>query len=213
MGTRKSGRCPNCNHHSGFNALWTARVWPQLDYSVNVTNDELVMLTVWSCLYCDKNHVEIAEFDRVEAGVERQPARTRLVFPVPAPRELPEVVPDVIRSLYREASVAESAGALRGAAGLYRATVEAICRDQNVSGSDLQKMIDALADLGLDEEIVQALHDARLTGNWSLHEGIEFTANEVADLAELVQEAIQILYVQPAERREFKEARAKRRER
>ncbi len=53
----------------------------------------------------------------------------------------------------------------------------------------------------------------RLAGNWSLHEGIEFTAEEVADVAQLIEDAVEILYVQPGRREAMRQARAERRQR
>jgi hypothetical protein len=61
-------------------------------------------------------------------------------------------------------------------------------------------------------EIVRDLHDARLTGNWSLHDFLEFTPEEIEDLADLIREAVQVLYVEPAERRRLRDSRAAKRQ-
>jgi hypothetical protein len=55
------------------------------------------------------------------------------------------------------------------------------------------------------------MHDTRLTANWSVHDGVSFSPEEVADLSELVREAAEILYVQPARRAALAAARAARR--
>lgn len=115
-----------------------------------------------------------------------------------------------MRSLFREASVAESAGAFRGAAGLYRAAVEALVDDQEVSGRDLHAKIEGLRGR-VEDDLIADLHEARLTGNWSLHDGLEFSPEEVGDVADLIQDAVRILYVEPAKRAEMREARAARR--
>jgi hypothetical protein len=139
------------------------------------------------------------------------PSNVALLWPVRAPRELPEAAREDIRSLFREASLAENAGALRGAAALYRATVEEIVDDFAAAGRNLYERIDSLRGRGVDEDIVRDLHEARLLGNWSLHEGLEFAANEVEDVARLIEDAVEILYVQPARRAEMRQARAQRR--
>ena len=63
----------------------------------------------------------------------------------------------------------------------------------------------------LNPDLVTALHDTRLTANWSMHDGVSFSADEVADLSELVREVVEILYVQPAARSALAVARAARR--
>src|SRR5881398_3269726 len=80
--------------------------------------------------------------------------------------------PAEVRGLFLEASTCEEAGALRGAAGLLRACVEAIVNEQGVSGRNLRDKIDGLQAKvpSLDANMIRDLHDARLTGNWSLHD-------------------------------------------
>ena len=134
-----------------------------------------------------------------------------MAWPKRAPRELDSATPETVRSLYREASTTEVAGALRGAAALYRATVEELCRVQGATGGDLKQQIDDLATKGVSRAIVDDLHEARLLGNWSLHEGLSFDAEEVADVAGLIDEAVNILYVEPARRAAMRDARRARR--
>jgi hypothetical protein len=120
--------------------------------------------------------------------------------------------PDAMRSLYREASRAESVGALRGAAALYRASVEELVADQNAQGATLYDRVEALVGEGVDDDLVRDLHEARLLGNWSMHEGLEFSAEEVADVASLIADAVHTLYVQPAQREAMRQAREARRQ-
>ena len=120
-------------------------------------------------------------------------------------------MPEKIRELFVEGSVAEHAGALRAAAALYRATVEEICADRSAQGKNLDQKINDLKNRGVDAGIVDDLHEARLMGNWSLHQGEPFAAEEVADVADLIVEATVVLYVQPEERRRMREARRARR--
>lgn len=51
------------------------------------------------------------------------------------------------------------------------------------------------------------LHEARLLGNDSLHDGTVFSAEEVMDVAQLIVEAVTVLYVQPEQRRKMRDAR------
>jgi hypothetical protein len=105
----------------------------------------------------------------------------------------------------------ENAGAYRGAAALYRATVEELVADLGSTAGTLEVRLDALSQRNVDPDLVADLHEARLLGNWSLHEGVEFSKEEVADVAALITDAIHQLYVQPAQREAMKKARASRR--
>ena len=103
-------------------------------------------------------------------------------------------------------------GRSRGAAGCLRAAVEQIAKERGAKGKDIQTRIDELGRItNLDSNIVKALHDTRLTGNWSLHDGVEFSHDEIEDLSQLVNETVQILYVQPAQRAAMAAARTARR--
>ncbi|MFJ7272813.1 DUF4145 domain-containing protein [Streptomyces sp. NPDC099050] len=101
-------------------------------------------------------------------------------------------------------------GAVRLAGAGYRAVVEEICKDQGAVGRTLY---DKITDLGskLSPSLANALHEARMVGNDSLHDGLAYSRAELADVAELVTEVSVILYVQPAERAAMASARAARR--
>ncbi|MEU6332081.1 DUF4145 domain-containing protein [Streptomyces sp. NPDC047049] len=133
-------------------------------------------------------------------------------WPKADPRELDAYVPEKIRSLYAEASMAEEAGALRAAAVMYRAAVEELCADKGAQGRDLAKKIEDLKNHGVADDLVTDLDEARFLGNWSIHQGVEFTREEVADVADLIDEACFEIYVQPAQRRQMRDARKSRRD-
>jgi hypothetical protein len=103
-------------------------------------------------------------------------------------------------------------GALRGAAVLYRATVEEVCTAAGSSGANLHARIEGLAAKGAEADLITDLHEARLLGNWAIHEGLEFSADEVADVAQLIADAVAVLFVVPEERRRMRLSRAERRD-
>jgi uncharacterized protein YecE (DUF72 family) len=72
--------------------------------------------------------------------------------------------------------------------------------------------ITGLAERGLPQDVVDAMHEARVVGNDSIHHNLEYAADEIADLAKLIEEAAQILYVQSAERKRMAQARKARSE-
>lgn len=100
---------------------------------------------------------------------------------------------------------------MRGAAGLYRAVVEVLAGDQGARTGSLYDKIEALRGRDVDVDIIDSLHEARLLGNWSLHDAVEFSPEEVEDVALLIADAIDQLYVLPAARSAMKAARAARR--
>jgi hypothetical protein len=214
--------CPNCDTGAELVANSARVVWPSLGEDRHYLEaftpgvpaaqaplpDERVEEQVWECSYCSRTTILHVRY--LGTGDDRAITYWQ-VWPEQAPRELPDEAPAEMRSLYREASQAENAGALRGAAGLYRAAVEALLKNQGIEGPNLEQRIDALQGKGVDSDLVRDLHEARLTGNWSLHDGVVFSAEEIADLAQLIHDAVRVLYVQPAERERMREARAARR--
>jgi hypothetical protein len=154
--------------------------------------------------------IQVLEYSEGESQF-RYPSRIRVLVPDLKPRNLPAEAPQSVASLFCEASMCENAGAYRGAAALYRATVEELVADLGSTAGTLEVRLDALSQRNVDPDLVADLHEARLLGNWSLHEGVEFSKEEVADVAALITDAIHQLYVQPAQREAMKKARASRR--
>jgi ribosomal protein L37AE/L43A len=207
----RKGTCPNCDTATSLSRAKKEQIWPFIPSQFKSKSPiPRVELQVWECDYCDKSTTYLIYIERTDG--EELTARARQVHPEQPPRGLSDKAPSEVRSLFREASIAENAGALRGAAGLYRATVEALCDQQGVPKAKLEVRIDALADKGVEADIVRDLHEARLTGNWSLHDGVTFSADEVADVAVLIEDAVEALYVEPARRLAMRKARAARRQ-
>jgi hypothetical protein len=213
----ETGVCPNCGFGSAFVQAHQVQVWPSAKMNPDWADGESrEVLTVMRCLHCSKTATYLAQQNRHPRNEAsgRTPVSTfaRLVHPAQSPRTLSEHVPEPVRSLFREASVSEAVGAARGAAGLYRAAVERLCDDQGIAPGVLYKRLEALKEKAIDDQVVADLHEARLLGNFSLHDGVEFSAEEIADVADLIVEATTSLYVQPAERRRLRDARKQRRE-
>lgn len=222
---KPSGYCPNpeCGEFVRFE--WPPSladnhqersIWPRLD-SLSQATELQIRQGIWSCPACEQTCVVFIHRQKMrQVDEEGKPYSTyvgtpTLIWPARRPRELEASVPEKIRDLFAEGSVVEHAGALRAAAALYRATVEALCADRGTQGRNLEDKINDLKNRGVDAGIVDDLHEARFLGNWSLHRGTAFTADEVADVADLIVEATVELYVQPAERARMREARRARR--
>ncbi|MGW3328230.1 DUF4145 domain-containing protein [Streptomyces virginiae] len=113
--------------------------------------------------------------------------------------------------MFAEAALAEAAGAYRLAGIGYRATVEQTAKDRGAAGRDLKQRILALAAAGLPQDIVDALTEARFVGNDAAHGAPAYSAEEIADIAELFHEAVVVIYVQLAQRARMALQRAARR--
>ncbi|MGD7790279.1 DUF4145 domain-containing protein [Propionibacteriaceae bacterium Y1700] len=215
-----TGVCPNCDLGSAFQQQEHVRIWPQhYRYGWGSHNSPpqegvWIDLTTISCLHCSKTVVYRDQFARVPvddgAKTERRLIHRTLVYPALSPRELNKVVPEAIHSFFREASLCEQTGALRGASVLYRAAVEELIKDQGATGSTLYARIEDLKS-GPAADLVDDFHEARMLGNDSIHDGLVYTAEEVEDIANLIDEATVVLYVQPAERKRLRQSRQYRR--
>lgn len=220
------GECPNCRRASSFVCEDASNVWPQLGRHdlmralsrggggpLGVPSGAFVRHNDLQCLYCGEavvvSHI-FAAIDDEKPGT-RAPTESRIIVPHVAPRELPADAPAEARSTFSEASECRNVGALRGAAGLLRATVELIVLERGANGGDLKARINVLTQYRVDKDVVDGLHEARLLGNDSLHAGTTFTAEEVDDVFELVEHAVHAIYVEPAERERLRQARAAKR--
>jgi hypothetical protein len=187
-----------------------------------------VCLVVFQCQGCKRSsafHEFRIEFPREAVG-DRDPITHWFApsYPKRSPRQLPgDGVPDAVRSFYEEGGVAEAAGARRAAAAMFRGAVEAMCdayeiprTAKNDAGKEyqrrLQVRVDDLATKGLDSEVVKDMHEARLVGNDSVHDGLAYSAEELADIADLIEEAVHLAFVQPAERQAMRRKRLERRQ-
>ncbi|MFB6695781.1 DUF4145 domain-containing protein [Streptomyces virginiae] len=211
-----AGYCPNCRTHSNFQRLQVEYVWPRHLHDLReVANygdkhKRWVMESVHECQYCRKTVLtQLVEWHGKDG---RSIEEVRQIWPMREARELVDSAPAAMRDLFLEGGRCEAAGAYRAAGAMYRAAVEELCRDRGAAGKALYDKIEDLVNRGVTREVVDDLHEARSLGNWSLHDGLEFSAEEVADVAELITEAVHIVYVEPAERKKMREARKARRD-
>lgn len=138
-----------------------------------------------------------------------------------AGRTLDSEAPPGIANAFAEASQCQSIGAMRAAGAMYRMALELICDEKgiprngkNASGGSYFSLANRVPDLaanGLPQDLVDNMHEVRLVGNDSVHEGIAFSVAELDDIAGMIEEAVQVLWVQPAQRAAMKAARDARR--
>jgi uncharacterized protein YdbL (DUF1318 family) len=117
-----------------------------------------------------------------------------------------------VANAYVDASKAENAGALRSASAMYRTTAEEITNQQGCVGKTLQEKINDLATHGVSSDLAQDLHEARTMGNDTVHHGLEYSIDEIQDVAVLLFEAMEELYTVPEEHRIRAQERLQRRQ-
>ncbi|WP_433572829.1 DUF4145 domain-containing protein [Streptomyces sp. CA-251247] len=210
-----AGECANCMRHTTLQT----KLHSKLDGTgVKVGEKQTVrFLLQLTCDWCNNDcafirRVEIG--NRQTTGGLREEYRTislERVWPKQTPRELAPEAPDIVREVFAEAALAEAAGALRLAGIGYRATVEQIVKYQGAAGSNLNQRILALSGMGVPQDVVDAFHEARFVGNDAAHDALAYDDEEIADIAELIHEAVLVLYVQPAQRAKMATQRATRR--
>jgi hypothetical protein len=173
-----------------------------------------VYLVVFQCQGCENSSAfheyRIRILNHAEPTVQAQIKRWFVPsYPNPIPRKLPgHGVPSAVRSFYEEGGIAEAANAPRAAAAMFRGAVEAICDALEIPRKrSLRDRVDDLATKGIDSDIVADMHEARLVGNDSMHDGLTYSAEELADVADLIADAVKLAFVQPAERQAMRKKR------
>lgn len=224
----QTGWCPNkCKAFVGFTFIRRSMIAPaysdtagtvQVARAHGISTSAIgSWLEVWRCQVCH-SPILITEQRLLWPGKEvNEPAEERvhhraLLYPKPEARPLDSSIPEKIRSVFAEASKTEAVGAYRAAAVMYRAVVEEVCAERQSSGNNLKDKIKDLAQCGVDADLLADMDEARLLGNWSIHQGVTFAAAEVADVASLVEEALIEIYVLPAQRKAMRDARKARRD-
>ncbi|GHI04636.1 hypothetical protein AQI88_29580 [Streptomyces cellostaticus] len=216
---RRQAECPHCSNRVAMSLRNLRWIHPELKNPGPIQMPgQHVEEQVWSCDFCDMAVVELYSVDRlpskpknVRVAGEHKWTLISRVWPAQEPRPLSPDAPDKVRDLFLEAGRAEAVGAFRLAGVGYRSVVEEICKERGAAGRNLHAMISDLARLNVSQSVIDGFHEARLLGNDSVHNGLEYAPDEVADVAGLIEEAVLILYVQPAERQRMAAARLARR--
>lgn len=114
----------------------------------------------------------------------------------------------VVGTIYAETVAAFNADSLILAGGGLRATVEAICKEQNIGGKTLEARIDALvSNQLLAKPQADLLHEERYIGNTALHEIERPSASDVSIGLEIVEGLLNTIYVLPSKAEKLRKAR------
>ncbi|MEU9202962.1 DUF4145 domain-containing protein [Streptomyces sp. NPDC048332] len=216
---KSSGECPHCHHRTSFTQVSRRRVYPSPNEPMlEIGEGDTVEEKLLACDFCRYGHIVLRSYVgeiRLDENEEEVTIATGskewVLWPQPPVRPLPSEAPQLVRELFEEAAKAEQAGAFRLAGVGYRAVVEQIAKDRGATGRNLYEQITTLGILGVDADVVNDFHEARLVGNDSVHDALAYSAEEIADIAGLIESAVLTLYVQPAQRARMAADRAARR--
>lgn len=201
--------CSNCNRNTNHETL----------FSINDNFDEDLgfwyetTYSVIRCLGCDtiqfhKKYIDEDSFVYYGDGemeecpsITTYPNQKKLVDPIPDTSKLP----DIVRNLYVETLFSLNNQCLQLSAAGFRAIIEAVCKEANVSGKNLETMINNMS----KAHIITAkdrdhLHAIRFMGNDSIHSLKKYTESEVVIVAHIVNAIITSLYLIEKEVEELK---------
>jgi len=109
-------------------------------------------------------------------------------------------IPSIVQSVYKESILAIQEGAFTLAGLGLRATIEAICNEQDIKGKDLQKRINAMVREGLiSKKDASRLHSIRFMGNDAAHDIKKAKKASVLVALKIVEHLITTVYILDSE--------------
>ena len=106
------------------------------------------------------------------------------------------ILPDKIKRVYEESIKAFSSECFLLTGVAFRAIIEAICIDKNITGRDLAKKIDNLVTKKLiTEKEAQRLHSIRFVGNDSVHEMTVPAKEKLLIVLNIIEHLLNNLYI------------------
>jgi hypothetical protein len=199
MGEMTKSNCRSCARQTNHEVLFETSHGASVSYY-----NELHTWQVLKCQGCDTVgfRYKLDDFDDVTElpSGRAKHAVTYVRYPHAVaghhPLEFQHAIPPLIRKVYRQslAAYAGDAGILAGI-GL-RATIEAVCTHLQVTGSSLEKRIDALAKAGhISTTDKRRLHAIRFLGNDAAHEVREPKSRELKVALEIVEHLINSVFI------------------
>jgi len=202
--------CPECGGGArNHRVLYEHRTGWQDDEMGIWKEDEY---QICQCAGCDAVRFRWTSWFAEDIDDYGKPVPTIRVYPEQAKGRSPQVesrhLPEVVERIYEETIQALNAGATILAGAGLRAIVEAICKDQNVPGKNLQRKIDALESQHLLAEPQAALlHEERYIGNAALHEIAPPAEADLKDGLHIIEGLLNTLYVLPKRAKRLRDAR------
>nr|ACS50137.1 hypothetical protein [Streptomyces hygroscopicus] len=194
LGPKRQAECPHCSNRVAISLRNLRWIHPEPKTPGAMQRPgRHVEEQVWSCDFCDMAVIELYSVIRFpmkgnkHITDDREQTLICRVWPEQEPRPHSQDAPDEIRDLFLEAGRAEAAAAFRLAGVGYRSVVEASCKERGAAGKSLHAVIGDLARLDVPQSVIDGFHEARLLGNDSVHDGLEYAPDEIADVADLIK--------------------------
>lgn len=219
--------CPYCGEVSTFDVDgriqlepefvdFTSTDWERITSTRAVDPDTKEIIAI-RCRACAGLVILMDTFGMTSTGEEAPGVgvvERRVIDPPGSARRLPDEAPELMASFFQEAGVCEAVGALRAAGGLYRSAAEAML-DSRVTGRNIPAKVNEFVQLpevdpSLAEELEATFTDARLVGREAVHYGVDYSAQEIGELAELLCDAAEAVFAQPAQRKRRRQRQAQR---
>jgi hypothetical protein len=217
-----SGPCPRCGRASNFEVLGTLPVTfdgntalPHDGPPYATWNEQVSALRCYGC----KQVTVVVEEEWIGDHPAKDGVRSGGTinwrgihwWPTPGSTDLDEAIPVTIRGAFGEGVRCLSAGAPRGAAVMFRRTLEAVVRDRGseaaakkLDDESLAAGLGVMADEGtLDRSLAEWAKELRLAGNVGGHfDPIDdVTEDEATELSALLRGVLTYLYEMPAKLR------------
>jgi len=192
---RKRIFCNRCkvdtNHdHEAHRTVWSTEsddYWEQTDF------------ILWICAGCEGGTLEERwTMTGMEDSHGKQVFDPIIYYPKrikgDVGRKKFKKIPEKLDRFYGETIEAFNGGLnVLCAAGL-RGLIEGICADKGVTGSSLEKKIDALVNHNLPQNIVEGLHGFRFMGNTAVHELIPPQRDDLRLAIEISEDLLNYFY-------------------
>jgi hypothetical protein len=118
-------------------------------------------------------------------------------------------VPSQVRSIYDETHKALlGKQPILAGVGL-RSLIEAVCREKNAKGGNLEKSIDSLVEFGvLTRDGADILHALRHLGNAAAHEAVVYSETDLSTAFDVVEHLLQTVYIIPKKAAKLRKSHA-----
>ena len=199
MNNTSKSNCRSCARQTNHEVLFETSHGASVSYY-----KELHTWQVLKCQGCDTIgfRYRFDDYDNVTelASGKTKHAVTHTRYPHAVaghhPLDMQHTIPPLIRKVYRQ-SLSAYAGDAKILAGIgLRATIEAVCTHLDLTGSSLEKRIDALAKGGhISTTDKRRLHAIRFLGNDAAHEVREPKAHELKVALEIVEHLINSVFI------------------
>ncbi|RBN49476.1 DUF4145 domain-containing protein [Flavobacterium psychrolimnae] len=191
--------CANCDNENKHSVL--------SEKDINRNSDDYHYLIKYMILECDgcgriSFRDEFVDFENAypnDIG-DWEPDITITTYPkkerVKNSLEYSFVLPEKIRTVYNEAINAFNANCLLLTGVAFRAVIEAVCIENNITGKDLAKKIDNLVrQKFITEKEAQRMHSIRFLGNDSVHEMSVPSEEKLLLVLSIVEHLLNNLYI------------------